>query len=233
MDALTNWKIIHHFIDADEHCFRQFYTNQDLGRWVSLSLGGCPIPISFLKRLVKLGADLNYQAQDGPFSDGTTVLHRATSPEEVQFFQEQGFQIEKKNSAGFTPLAVSLLMKKKKNAQTFIALGADLTARVGKLNSNLLHLAARADDETAIDAILKAGIDINATNDRGETPLHIAAYFRSIHAIELLIERGADRNAKDHLDRTPLHFAASHYDTDQGLESFALLVDSKNTPVQT
>jgi len=55
---------------------------------------------------------------------------------------------------------------------------------------------------------LKRGSDVNAANDRGETPLHVAAHMGETEAAKLLVEHGADVNAKDELGGTPLHEAA-------------------------
>ena len=51
--------------------------------------------------------------------------------------------------------------------------------------------------------------DINAKNNRGDTPLHMAAKTQfTVHIISALVEAGADPNAKNNRGDTPLHIAA-------------------------
>ena len=56
----------------------------------------------------------------------------------------------------------------------------------------LLFEAARLGRTDMIDALLKAGADINAYDDRGFTPLILAAYNGQSAAVETLITKGAD-----------------------------------------
>lgn len=50
-------------------------------------------------------------------------------------------------------------------------------------------------DLQALDVILGAGADINATNMNGETPLHSCVMHGSLTTLELLINRNADTAA--------------------------------------
>ena len=67
--------------------------------------------------------------------------------------------------------------------------------------------AARTGNIEAVKQHLAAGVDVNAKNDRGWTPLHRAAWGRHTEIVELLITNGADVNAKDDRGATPLHHA--------------------------
>jgi uncharacterized protein len=69
--------------------------------------------------------------------------------------------------------------------------------------------AARHQDHRAVLALLKEGIDVNATQPDGATALHWAAYWNDPRTADLLIGAGADVNAKNELGATPLWLASS------------------------
>ena len=75
-----------------------------------------------------------------------------------------------------------------------------------------LHKAVNKGDVEATKRLLEAGIDPNARNVAGETPLHIIAEFggqRAEEVVKLLLKAGADVKARDSLGMTPLHRARS------------------------
>jgi ankyrin repeat protein len=62
-------------------------------------------------------------------------------------------------------------------------------------------------DIEAVKQHLAAGVDVNAKDDDGGTPMYWAAVNGRKEIVELLIAKGADVNAKSKRG-TPLHFAA-------------------------
>jgi len=83
----------------------------------------------------------------------------------------------------------------------------------GSRGEALLHSATswlRAENRLALMTILlDAGVDVNAQDDGGLTPLHWAAGSGCVECVRLLIERGADIDARRNDGRTPLHTTAS------------------------
>jgi ankyrin repeat protein len=77
-----------------------------------------------------------------------------------------------------------------------------------------LHKAAGAGKIEAVKQHLAAGVDVNAKDDNGWTPLHAAAREGHKEIVELLIANGADVNAKDEDDRTALDWAIKHKQTE-------------------
>lgn len=77
-----------------------------------------------------------------------------------------------------------------------------------KNSSILAHYAASNNSDNVLQFLISAGVDINAKDNNGKTPLHHAASNGSEKTMELSIAAGADINAKDNNGRTPLHFTA-------------------------
>ncbi len=73
--------------------------------------------------------------------------------------------------------------------------------------SSFIQAATRGDLD-AVNAALKAGIDVNATVKYGWTALHASAERSHVNVLKRLIEAGANVDAKEYLDVTPLHWAA-------------------------
>lgn len=56
--------------------------------------------------------------------------------------------------------------------------------------------------------MVEKGAEVNAKNNKGETPLHKAANKGKISNVKAIIESGGNVNARDNDDATPLHRAA-------------------------
>ena len=71
-----------------------------------------------------------------------------------------------------------------------------------------IYDAARDGNIEGVKQYITAGVDVNAKNKRGMTPLHYAAMKGREEIIKLLINGNADINAKTAKRATPLHYAA-------------------------
>lgn len=83
-----------------------------------------------------------------------------------------------------------------------------------------------ADYQTLTFLIQSHIVDINASNDLGQTSLHIAMEQQSLKLVQTLLNAGADPNVQDNLGRTPLHLlqniSASRYQHPPELTRFNL-----------
>ena len=72
----------------------------------------------------------------------------------------------------------------------------------------LLCAAWEGDLET-VNRLLDAGIEVDATDKRGRTPLYYAAMAGHVEIVQALIAADAEVNARDNSDFVPLHGAAA------------------------
>jgi len=61
----------------------------------------------------------------------------------------------------------------------------------GKYGRNLLHRASKGGNVAIIETMLSRGLDINARDSEGNTPLSLAVSGGKAEAVEYLLNRGA------------------------------------------
>ena len=105
-----------------------------------------------------------------------------------------------------------------------------LAQKFGKNEMSALQYAAQSANMEMVDALIRAGSAVSATDDRGFTPLHFAAATNATDCIRVLLKAGADPNAKANNGLTPLHIAAIygfgdsvHHLLDNGADAGALV----------
>lgn len=91
-----------------------------------------------------------------------------------------------------------LLQEKKVNIHTRDAYG-----------DTLLHIALenREISFCIVEEIIRAGVDINAINSLGNTPLHYAYYFKNNTAVDVLLQQGARSDTPNSLGDIPKQYA--------------------------
>ncbi len=95
---------------------------------------------------------------------------------------------------------------------TCLSAGSDPNAR-DRWGYTPLHFAAAfSSDPAVINALIKAGAELQAKDyEWGATPLHWASWSsKNPYVITALVNGGADLNAQDEGGSTPLHAAAAH-----------------------
>jgi ankyrin repeat protein/beta-lactamase regulating signal transducer with metallopeptidase domain len=76
--------------------------------------------------------------------------------------------------------------------------------------SKSLHQAAADGDLAQVKELLSSGLDVNAKDNVGETPLHRSARAGHKDVVELLLGKGAKVDAGDASSLTPLYYASLH-----------------------
>jgi uncharacterized protein len=165
-----------------------------------------------VKRLLKMGVEINDRQEDGPF-EGKTALHLAVGGDRqlLNLLIDAGADWSIPDSGGFTPLA---------QAAAFGDCAAIL--EMVDAGANVNHWVVRASETDVHWAYQSSRLNL----ERGSTPLHAAAENGELAAVSLLIEKGGYVRATDNMGRTPLHSAAlwDHRDVAQKLVDEGALV---------
>jgi ankyrin repeat protein len=93
-----------------------------------------------------------------------------------------------------------------------ILMGQPLCVAQSRSSDKELLQAVAKGDIGAVRVLLANGADLNAKDDRGDTPLIVAAGNHNIAAVKLLLEKGADISARNNYEETALIEAARSMD---------------------
>ena len=138
----------------------------------------------------------NGQVINLPLATGIWNAIELEHTRSIQRLLDAGVDVNSKNEQGWSVLDMALTTKNKE----CIAL---IKAHGGKSNANQsIFIASGVGDLEAVKQHLDAGVDINAKDKEGWTPLHFASDRKNV--AEFLIKKGADVNAKNAYGFTPL-----------------------------
>ncbi|KAL4970640.1 ankyrin repeat-containing domain protein [Aspergillus stella-maris] len=192
--------------------------------------GGC---LAVLKLLLERGANIESRDREGRTPLQTAVI--AGHEEVVQVLAQNGANIESRDHAdwGYTPLQAAVDAGHEAVVQVLAQQGATLEAR-DEYGSTALSIAVQgnrmctglllklgadvnsrdlweqgplfhAQTSEDVDLLLDNGAELEATNNKGHTPLAYAvSQGRDLMMINRLIDRGANIESRDHWGRTPL-----------------------------
>ena len=74
-----------------------------------------------------------------------------------------------------------------------------------------LHFAAAHENSDICLFLLSRGMNVNQTDEDGDTPLHLAAYNHHVDICQLLVDHKADVTSVNNEGKTPLHRAVDNY----------------------
>jgi ankyrin repeat protein len=177
-----------------------------------------PLPTSQSARFEKKAA--------AAVAPAAKTLHAAVLADDAGAARElltssgSGARLDERDADGMTPLSAALKLNAADVLEVMLApkmLRKKVLSMRDELGYQPLHWAARSlpssgrGDRALVNLISLPGVDINARNDDGNTPLHYFAERCASPTVEqllaLLVQRGADIHARNKLSETPLHKA--------------------------
>jgi ankyrin repeat protein len=138
---------------------------------------------------------------------GDTVLHFAAQwklDNMIRLIVSKGADLEKRNTNGETPLFIAVKINSPTTVISLLDAGASLETRDMGGNT-ALHIAARPPGAPqAAETLINSGINIDAYNLYGKTPLHDAVNQQTGVIESLLLRHHADTEVRDNEGNTPL-----------------------------
>lgn len=111
------------------------------------------------------------------------------------------------NEQSRSPLHVATYYKHVECAKLLVAAGANIHLREGSFHQTCLDIACGKGIVELVELFLSKGMDINARDYDGYTPLHIAVYAKKTEVVKLLLEKGADKQKVTNTGLTPKQLA--------------------------
>jgi ankyrin repeat protein len=183
---------------------------------------------AMIEKLLNSGADANAVSTEG--ETALMTASRTGNVDSIKVLLAHGADVNaRENWHGETALMWAVSQKHAAAARELIAKGADVNARSTsnkweRQNSaeprekwlplgglTVLEFAARQGCVDCIPVLLQAGVDMNATDPDGITPLLSAMINGHYDVANVLIEKGANPNIADRTGRTPLYSAVDDH----------------------
>ena len=145
-----------------------------------------------MKFLLDQGADANAQSQSG----ATALIWSATDLAKVRLLLDHGANVNAATKRKRTALLVAAMSDRSAPiVRLLIARGADVHA-TDFVKTTALRAATLGNDTETIRIMVDAGVDVNAADLPGITPLMMAAgWSGNLMAVKMLLAKGANVNA--------------------------------------
>ena len=128
----------------------------------------------------------------------------------VKHLLKQGYDVNKKDAAGFTPLMIAAGLGNVEMVQLLLDAGADVFITDSGMGTTALHKAAQCGSKEVAELLLDKGAFIDPQAPTlGNTPLLDAVWHKHKDMVACLLHRGARTELTTRSGRTPMDFAKS------------------------
>lgn len=157
--------------------------------------------------LLNYGLDIDIKTYDGNNLLHSLIRFSNKDDKDVaeiaKIFINYGMSITEFNNSIYSPLEYSVVKENFKLVSLLINKGASVS-RKGCHEKTPLHWASRFnEDESIVDLLISRCVDVNAKDEKGNTPLHDACFNQNAQIINSLLERGASINIQNNDGFTP------------------------------
>jgi ankyrin repeat protein len=166
--------------------------------------------VTQIKNLTKHRNDVNVEADGVP---ALTTAARLGQIDTIKFMIDNGADVNFGGKLNCTPLMAAASRIDIPMMEMLLSYGADpnVTDDWGRTLLHRAFYSMKCDELVeGIKFMLAIGMDIEAQDKYGQTPLHLAAEHCPT-ALQLLLNYGANVNARTRAGQTPLHLAAGKY----------------------
>lgn len=180
--------------------------------------------IRFLKYLINIGFDLNWEQKDSKYIRPIEYACLYGNAEAVNLLVESGCELNFPDSI----ICQELTARKRKHTLRYL-LNKGMTPDICTMYKGTgLHWAAQDGDVEIAELLIRHGADVNMIDDGGQTPLQIASAAGYVDFARLLLENHADVNLG--VEDTPLILASSYgkEDTVKLLIQYGAEIDKKD-----
>ena len=163
---------------------------------------GYSTTIAEIKEIIQDGVNINYKDQ----YDRTALAAVLEYISDEKSYNEFKTEDSSENSLDYQ----SYVKKQFDIADLLLKNGADIHQK-NKRGENLLFMAIKNDSPKVLEYLLKKGLDVNATDDMGNTPLMEAVSFTdNVEIIKMLLKYGADKTIRNNYGQTVAKRAQSN-----------------------
>lgn len=125
-----------------------------------------------------------------------------------------GTDVNAADADGITPLIAAATSGQRDVVRLLLSAGADINARGPEDRTALIYAIQAERPEMALLLLEQEGVDTEAREPHGSTPLVEAVIFKQMKVAEVLLEKGADPNGPGPVGRTALHCVAPWLDVE-------------------
>ena len=143
-----------------------------------------------VKLLVEAGADVNARND----MNSTALMWAATEIDKVRLLLQHGADVNATSTYGRSALMIAAMSDRSADIVTLLIAKSADTRVVDKADDTMLHAAAIGNDTETIRLFVDAGLDVNAAEAAGFTPLMLSTQHHNLAAVKLLLAKGARVN---------------------------------------